>query len=532
MTQSYFLRGDVKAEPLVNGWYAWPQLLSPASFAMQTANSHMKIMKSFVLSPKVHIAALKDPTMRGGPFLDASEDQVPQIKDLLKKNQEELGHMVAFAKAVKELDAMLAKEADGGSLEPLYEKVPEPLKGFVELVYEVNHIPGFRFLEGLLYESDYFMPSLQSVSLGRVAGDRRPFMLSTPRTETLDDELFLKKPYDDPGFDALFKMRRTPQTLETIRQALNLDDDQLEQLKPLLTTEQPRLPEDRNYDGDGVRIRYFGHATVLIQTKNVSILTDPITSYEFPTDSERYTINDLPDHIDYVLITHTHQDHILMEFMLQLRHKIGTVVVPTPNVGALADPSLKLMLQYSGFKSVVSLDEMEKLPCADGYIQAIPFLGEHHDLNITSKSAYMVSLCGSKHMFAADSCNIESATYRHIEKAIGRIDTLFVGMECVGSPLSWSCGALLTRKLDRTKDYSRRGKGSDSKRGLELVDILKPKNTFVYAMGMEPWLSFILDLIYEEGDEQLKESEDFVAQSNQRGVPSERLFMRKELFFN
>jgi len=530
MTQTYYLRGDVKAEPLVNGWYAWPQLISPASFAMQTANTHLKIMKSFVLSPMVHIAALKDPNMRGGPFLDAPLEKVPVIKAILEANQAELGHLVEFSKAVKELDAMLAKEADGGSLEPLYPKVPEPLKGFVELVYDVNHVPQFRFLEGLLYTSDYYMTGLQSVSLGRVSGDQRAFMLSTPRTEAMDDELFLDKPFADPGFDALFRMQREPQPLNAIVEALDLNEAQTEKLLPLLTTEAPALPDDRHYDGEGVRIRYFGHATVLIQTQDVSILTDPIASYAFPTDTPRYTIHDLPDFIDYVLITHTHQDHILMEFMLQLRHKIGTVVVPTPNVGAIADPSLKLMLQNTGFSSVLTLDEMEKLPVPGGYIQAIPFLGEHHDLNITSKTAYLVDLNGSKHMFAADSCNIESATYRHIAKVIGKVDSLFLGMECVGSPLSWSCGALLTRKLDRTKDYSRRGKGSDCQRALELLDILKPKQTFVYAMGMEPWLSFILDLLYEEGDAQLEESDQFVSACRERGIPAERLFMRKELF--
>ena len=38
--------------------------------------------------------------------------------------------------------------------------------------------------------------------------------------------------------------------------------------------------------------------------------------------------DDLPDVIDYVLITHNHQDHLLFETMLQIRSRIKHVVVP------------------------------------------------------------------------------------------------------------------------------------------------------------------------------------------------------------
>lgn len=39
----------------------------------------------------------------------------------------------------------------------------------------------------------------------------------------------------------------------------------------------------------------------------------------------RFTFNDLPDRIDYVVISHNHQDHCSPEVLMQLRHKIGTV---------------------------------------------------------------------------------------------------------------------------------------------------------------------------------------------------------------
>ena len=68
----------------------------------------------------------------------------------------------------------------------------------------------------------------------------------------------------------------------------------------------------------------------------MSILLDPVLSYTYDSDISRYTYEDLPDVIDYVLITHNHQDHILFETLLQLRHRIRHIVVPRNGGGALA----------------------------------------------------------------------------------------------------------------------------------------------------------------------------------------------------
>ena len=92
----------------------------------------------------------------------------------------------------------------------------------------------------------------------------------------------------------------------------------------------------------------------------LSILFDPVLSYTYESDISRYTYNDLPDVIDYVVITHNHQDHVLLETMLQLRHRIRHVVVP-PGSGALQDPSLRLALQKVGFRSVIELGEMDEI---------------------------------------------------------------------------------------------------------------------------------------------------------------------------
>src|SRR5439155_20965184 len=114
-------------------------------------------------------------------------------------------------------------------------------------------------------------------------------------------------------------------------------------------------------------------------------LSDPVLSYTYESDVSRYTYLDLPDVIDYVVISHNHQDHILFETMLQLRHKIRNIIVPRSGGGNLQDPSLKLLLQNVGFKNVIELDELGCIPIENGSITGIPFLGEHADLNIRTK---------------------------------------------------------------------------------------------------------------------------------------------------
>ena len=72
---------------------------------------------------------------------------------------------------------MLKSNAKGYSLEPLYERVPEILRGYVELVYDLNNNPSFRFFESLLYQSRYYKTSSQSISLWITNNDERPFCL-------------------------------------------------------------------------------------------------------------------------------------------------------------------------------------------------------------------------------------------------------------------------------------------------------------------------------------------------------------------
>lgn len=528
-TQPVYLKPNVLIEPLFNQWYAWPHLIAPASAAMYVANLHLSIMKSYVRSPQIHAAATKNPALMGGPFIDYDGQRVDEIKSLIQLTSDKQAHLLEFAAAVQRLDELLRKEAKGFALASLYEKVPAPLKGYVELVYELNNSPSIRFMEGLLYQSPYYDEAAQSISLSLITEDYRPFVLSTPR---LPDEhhLQLHIPFKDELIDELCRLRQTPQPLAYVRELLQVQPSGEALFQSLLTADAPRAAEPSpKYDGEGVRIRYFGHASMLFETKEVCIFTDPSVSYDYDNAINRYTFDDLPEVIDYVLLTHAHQDHILLETLLQLRHKIKHLVVPRSLGGTLADPSLKRIMQQLGFKSVIELDEMESLEVEGGRIMGLPFLGEHADLNIRSKTAYSIELHGRTAVCAADSDNIEPQLYHHVRHMIGPVDALFLGMECDGAPLSWVYGPLLTQALDRKMDQSRRLSGSDYRKARELVAALDCKQVFVYAMGQEPWLNHIMCLRYAEDSPQIVESNKLLSFCAEKGIPAERLFGQKEL---
>jgi hypothetical protein len=141
----------------------------------------------------------------------------------------------------------------------------------------------------------------------------------------------------------------------------------------------------------------------------------------------------------------------------------------------------------------------------------------------------VVELAGKSILCAADSNNLEPKLYQHIHQLIGDIDILFIGMECDGGPLSWLYGPLLTKTLGRKLDQSRRLNGSDYEKGMALVNLLKPGQVYVYAMGQEPWLTYLTSIQYTENSRPIIDSNKLVEECRRRGITSERLYGCKEM---
>ena len=524
-----YLKPNVVIEPLFDSWYAWSHLISPATAAMNITGRHLKIMSSYIQAPHVHASAVKTPKMKGGPFMDYGDlrvEEVNELKEITSKNRADL---IEFSNAIKALDRMLKNKANGYSLEPLYQEIPEILRGYVELVYDLNNQPSFRFFESLLYKSKFYDESAQSIALWVTENDERPFVLSTPKLVE-KNVVRLDIPFKHNGLDKLSKMKREPGSLEEIKGLLDIDSKQQLLFESFFTNDPP-IPYE-TYIGDRVRMRYFGHACILIETQGISILLDPLISYYgYPQEVDRFSDMDLPEIIDYVLITHNHQDHILFETLLPLRHKIKNIVVPRSSRGILQDPCLKLMFNAIGFKNVIEIDEMESINFGDISITGIPFVGEHSDLNIQAKMCHFVNIGEFKMLFMADSCNIEPRLYELIQKEMGDIDVLFLGMECDGAPLSWLYGPLLTEDIPREKDFSRRLAGSNYERGKALVDVFNPKELYVYAMGQEPWLEYISSIKYNKDSNPIIQSDMLIEYCRSSEIIAERLYGEKEILY-
>lgn len=528
---NYYLRHNASVTPLLNQWYVTLPMATPALYALRLAKTQIPIMESYISSPALHQDAAKRTEMLGGPFVNYTNDRSIEMNQLLARIKASQGHLLTLAQDIFSLDMLLKQQAHGASLEPLYADIPPSLKGYVELVYDINSNPSIRLIEGMLYKSPYALSTMQAINLSIIHSDQRPFVLSTPILPTTDNWQ-LDIPFSSNKIDQLFSLRSMPKSINEIVNALELTQNIDHIISNYFCPREKFIRERVNhYDGNEVRVRYFGHACLLIETKNISILVDPFISYDYPTELARFTYSDLPEKIDFILITHAHLDHLVLEALLQLRYKADTILVPKASGNSIMDPSLKLLLNDLGFSQVREIDELEEMDITDGRIISIPFLGEHHDLNIKAKTTYLISLLGRSFLIATDANNLSPDLYQHIHKWYGDIEHVFIGMECHGAPLSWFYGHLLSQPIRSENNLSRRGSSSNCLRARQLIKSIRAKQIYIYAMGLEPWTTYILGLNVNKHSIQAKEVQQFIDQCQQDGLHAEQLFLKKELVF-
>ena len=521
--ETKFLRPDAIVEPLVDGFYGWMHTVAPVQAAMNLALVQVPLLESYLQSPQVHINASNNPALRGGFFVNVEESRSAEVRELLASIKRDRADMLAFAAGVAEAEDLVRSSATGFDLTPLYPKLPSALSGLVEIAYDTSNQPAVRFIEPLVYESSVYTEDRQSVQLSLETGIERPFILSTPRLSS-PDVLDLRIPFRHAGLEELFRSRVRGTTLSRLRELLALDDEQAAWLTRLLA-DKPDLSADRHIDS-GARIRYFNHACLVMQTPKAAIITDPWVSAD-ASATDRFTYRDLPDHIDLALITHGHQDHIVLETLLALRGRIGAVVVPRSSRGNRADPSLGLHRSHLGLP-VVEVDDFSEVEFPGGKVIATPFLGEHADLDIRAKSTYCVQLGGRSIFVGADSSGIDPGLYKYIRGHVGQVDIAFLGMECAGAPLTWLYQGLFTKPVTKKMSDSRTLSGSNAEQAAGIMTELGASEAYIYAMGEEGWLGHVMATSYTDDSFQLKQVSEFLTWCADHGVKADHLLNQHE----
>ena len=523
------LKRNVIAEPAVAGWYAWSYLLPPFTLAKYLKGHYQGIVESYLEGPDTHRTALKQARFQGGPFVHEREGSYDLIRSWYESAREQHAPLMELADAIDELEQKILPALDGSSMEQVYRELPEPLAGRVELFYNRdNRTPDYRFIEPLLYASRYFDPGLQQVRFSAIDRDAREFALTTPVLEYTPDQVLVTVPLDSPLLDQVFAGGLSPQDLDRLTADLGLDGERARTFQGFFEqTPEPAAAPQPAQD----TIEYAGHACVFVRHRGTTFLVDPVVSYSgYSHESDgRFTLDDLPEHIDNVLITHNHQDHMLLETLLRIRHRVGRVVIAKSAGSSLVDPGLKRILGTLGFRDVVELDDLDTLETPGGTITALPFLGEHGDIRIRTKCGWLLDLDGTRVLFAADSTNVSPQLYAQVTAAVGQVDTVFIGMESVGAPVSWLYGPLFPERLERRIDAGRRLKGCNFEQAAAIVDTLRASSVYVYAMGQEPWLGAVMCVEYDDKHPAMIDSDKLVAYVRERGGRAKRLFLHESM---
>jgi L-ascorbate metabolism protein UlaG (beta-lactamase superfamily) len=520
-----FLSPETKMEPLMCRWYAWGHMISPAQLALHIEYRLLPLLRSFATNPSVHVSANTDPSMYGGPFMSLREEDAQAVQALIEHTTSSCADLITLAKDLRAVAATIEEKANGYSLNEFYATLPPSLQGLVEYLYDANSHASIRLFEDLLYDED-LTGHAQEVMLQTIGERDRHFFMSTPRMPTTDS-LSFKIRFSDKRLDTLFAMRTRAGSFAEIAKLFEVGKDDMNLFRSFFSVTAPAVKAQRHFDGDGVRMRFFGHACVLFQTTEVAVLFDPFVGIE-PGSDNRLILNDLPDFIDYVVLTHNHQDHFSAEMLIQLRHRIGRVIVPANNSGSITDPSMVLTLRELGFDAITALQPFETVKLPDGKVMSLPFTGEHADLNIYSKQAVSLTLKGRKFMFLVDSDGRDKFLYQRMMRRVGKIDALFLGMECNGAPLNWLYEPLMNKPLNRRNNESRRLSGADCLRASNILSEVEVPQVFVYAMGQDPWMNYIMGLEYAPDSIQLTESNAFIERCNAAGIRAGRLWSGDE----
>ncbi|XP_071960313.1 N-acyl-phosphatidylethanolamine-hydrolyzing phospholipase D-like isoform X2 [Antedon mediterranea] len=171
------------------------------------------------------------------------------------------------------------------------------------------------------------------------------------------------KSWTFPGLIDFIKLQRTFMFGERNLMKKPADQEELDENLPVVTPDWTSPPDD------GIAVTWIGHASVLARFDGISVLTDPVFSNRCSPFSfagpKRYrpapcTVQELP-HIDAVVISHAHYDHLDKHTVVDLNRKYGS------NLRWFVPKGLRKWFESVGVTDVVELNwwDEEVLPNHD-----------------------------------------------------------------------------------------------------------------------------------------------------------------------
>jgi L-ascorbate metabolism protein UlaG (beta-lactamase superfamily) len=170
--------------------------------------------------------------------------------------------------------------------------------------------------------------------------------------------------------------------------------------------ESGKKPAER-VSGDSLVVTFINHATVLIQTDGINILTDPIWSDVISPIAyigwERHRppgvkFEDLPP-IDIVLISHNHYDHLDLSTLKRLKKSFDPLMLlPLGNKELMDDNDLKNSQELDWWQEI-NFKKNTKI----SFVPSRHFSGRGlSDRNMTLWGGYVIQTSGGPIYFAGD----------------------------------------------------------------------------------------------------------------------------------
>lgn len=225
-----------------------------------------------------------------------------------------------------------------------------------------------------------------------------------------DGRFFNTTPFKEKSLFEVFKMRFNsnwsdwPEWVET-----NTSNDISERIK-----------------GSKIKVTFINHATMLIQTENINIITDPIfskraspVSFAGPkrVHAPGIELSKLPP-IDYVLISHDHYDHLDLDTISKLIKKDNPKILTGLGVGQRLD-SLENVYELDWWES----QSFENIKFS--FVRVQHFSGRGlGDWFTTLWGGYVIEVNGKKIYFGGDSGYADH--YKKTFEKFGAMDLAFL----------------------------------------------------------------------------------------------------------